>query len=226
MQGCGFGPASLQQFSPYKCHGRPEMACAPLFSDTGTPCSGGSCPSGHICGTTNTCLQVIPACLPQCNSDADCGGGLYCDPSDGLCRSTPTTGKAVGAACNQQATVDECKGNCIGIVDSSAQVVTTMCAENCTWGALPACGWNGPASGAAPAACLFASTVIFDGGGPGFGDRGSCGQLCNCNSDCLNPAFICSGFGDATLEAAYGKKGFCSIPQLADGGVDPGIASP
>ncbi|RPI58837.1 MAG: hypothetical protein EHM50_10080 [Lysobacterales bacterium] len=179
---------------------------------------------------TNTCLEVISACLPQCNSNQDCGGGLYCDPSDGSCKTTSTTGKPVGATCTQNldAGVDDCKGDCIGFVhDSSGSPFTYMCAEKCTLGASPSCGWDGPGTGSpAPAACLFVSTVILDNGGSGVGDVGSCGQLCNCNSDCLNSALVCESFGNVQAESFYQKKGFCSDPLQTDGGLSPGIACP
>jgi hypothetical protein len=172
---------------------------------------------------------VVPSCLPQCNSNQDCGSGLYCDPSDGLCRTTPATGKAIGATCTQNldASTDECKGDCIGYVHNAGSApFTYMCSENCTMGALPACGWDGPSSGApAPATCLFSSTVILSLGGPGFGDLGSCGQLCDCNSGCSNPAMVCEPFGNAATESFFQRKGYCTDPLLDDGGLSPGIVS-
>jgi hypothetical protein len=88
---------------------------------------------------------------------------------------------------------------------------------------LPSCGWSGPTSGMpASAYCLFSSTIIGDRGGPGFGDRGSCAQLCNCNADCLHPSLICSSLPDTNLQQATRKSGFCTLP-AAD---DPGIACP
>ncbi len=227
IQGCSFGPDSLTAFDENKCHGRPDLSCSPLFNDTGTACNAGACPTGQICGDTNTCLDIIPACLPQCNSDTDCGAGLFCDPSDGACKTTQKTGKPLGSTCVQDldAAVDECRGNCIGFVHQSGQdPFTYMCAENCTLGAEAACGWAGPTSGLpAPAGCVFTSTIILDNGGAGFGDRGSCGQFCDCNSDCLNPDLVCTAWTNPQAASYYQKKGYCSDPLKEDGGMDPGI---
>jgi hypothetical protein len=229
MQGCTFGPRGSTNFDSTKCWGRHEVACAPLFNDLGTQCTvDGDCNSGEICGNSNTCLEVFSGCLPQCNADTDCGTGLFCDPSDGLCRSAQKNGKTLGTPCTQSTDggTDECRGNCTGfVVSSGGQVLTTMCTENCTNGAVPSCGWGGPNSGQqADAYCLFTSTVIIDQGGPGFGDRGSCGQLCNCNDQCRNSRLVCRDIGNATFKQATGKQGYCSLPEQEDGGRDPGIS--
>jgi len=211
MEGCTFGPQGLQQFDPKKCHGREEVACRPLFDEGGN--------------------FTVAACLPQCNSDADCGSGKTCNPRTGGCGTTVTTGKAVGEPCVQdlEGGTNECKGICIGFVhDSGDDPFTYMCAENCTAGASPSCGWGGPGSGPATAACLFTSTVIIDKGGPGLGDFGSCGQLCDCNADCKNPDLVCrawTGANASQLVSFFSRQGFCSDPLNDDGGTDPGIAT-
>ena len=231
VQGCTFGPAGAAP-NPNKCRGRDEVACAPLFGETGTACTSDSnCRQGEICDPARGCFQVIPACMPQCNADSDCGTGLFCDPQDGMCSSTPKAGKQLGELCTQPTGTapDECRGTCIGlVVTSGGDPLTTLCAENCTINALPSCGWAGPSSGtAANGLCLFSSTIIGDRGGPGSGDRGSCAKLCNCNADCsaLNPALVCEDIGDAQLAQATRRRGFCTLPQQEDGGLSPGIPS-
>jgi hypothetical protein len=229
VQGCSFGPVSGAA-NPNKCRGRDEIACAPLFAPTNTMCTtDANCGQDEICDPEQGCFQVIPACLPQCNADSDCGTGLYCDPQDGLCAPMEKAGKALGSLCTQPvgSAPDECRGTCIGlVVTAGGDPLTHLCAENCTIGALPSCGWAGPASGTpANGLCLFSSTIIGDRGGPGSGDRGSCAKLCNCNSDCstLNPDLICADIGDAALAQATRRKGFCTLPQEDDGGLNPGI---
>jgi len=165
---------------------------------------------------------VNPVCLPQCNSDADCGGDLFCDPSDGLCRTTQKTGKGIGEPCTPpgEGGTDECRGRCVSfIAESGGAPLTSMCAENCTAGSLPSCGWAGPSQGTADAYCLFTSTVVADRGGAGLGDLGSCGQLCNCNGDCLNPELICVSLENADFERALGRPGYCSLPEGGNTGI-------
>jgi hypothetical protein len=199
-------------------------------SRTRTTCTTDTnCAQGEICDPEQGCFQVIPACLPQCNADSDCGTGLFCDPQDGLCAPMRKAGKELGALCTQPVgtAADECRGTCIGlVVESGGDPLTYLCAENCTIGALPSCGWAGPASGTpANGLCLFSSTIIGERGGPGSGDRGSCAKLCNCNADCaaLNPALICTDLQDAALSQATRRRGFCTLPQQDDGGLDPGL---
>jgi hypothetical protein len=201
FEGCDFGNPG-NTFLPSKCHGRQEMACAPLSSD----------------GQTLT----GQACLPQCNADSDCGTGLFCDVSSGLCVASQGTGLSLGAQCQQQdGGASQCKGNCTGIVTSgSTTPLTYTCTESCTLGAVPQCGWSGQSGDTAPGFCLFTSTIIPD---PGVGDRGSCAQLCSCNSDCLNPDFICRAFTDSATASALNQKGYCSLKQNEDGGTSVGI---
>ena len=197
FEGCSFGNPG-NTFLPSKCHGRPEMACSPLSDGVSL---------------------VGQACLPQCNSDADCGT-LHCDPKSGLCRATPATGKDLGAECVQQdGGPGECKGNCTGIVNPGSSVpFTYTCTERCTLGAPAQCGWDGTSQ--APGFCLFSSTLIST---PGIGDQGSCAQLCSCNADCKNPSFVCRAFNDPNFEATLGQKGYCGSSSIQGGGVDPGI---
>jgi hypothetical protein len=209
FEGCTFGPPGLTQFDPNKCRGRTEVACRPFFDDVGN--------------------FTVSACHPQCNSDTDCGGGLSCNPRTGTCTSTPPAGKGLGETCVQVADggVEQCQGTCIGFVHSSGQnPFTYMCAESCTLGALPSCGWDPTTLTPAPGACLFVSTTILDNGGAGIGDQASCGQLCDCNSDCKNPDLVCTawtGSNAQTLASFYARAGFCSDPLQEDGSVNPGL---
>jgi hypothetical protein len=54
---------------------------------------------------------------------------------------------------------------------------------------------------------------VADAGGPGVGDLGYCGALCDCDGDCA-PNLVCESFGDPQVESFFQKKGYC-IP--ADG---------
>ncbi len=187
VEGCQYGPENLQSFEPAKCGGRSEAACSP------NPVGGG------------------PVCLPQCNADGECDGGV-CNPRTGLCQREPVAGARVGASCDTS-TSDACRGECIDypLTDASTAGV---CFERCTTGALPACGWDGPGTGDADAFCVYAYSEVVDGGGPGVGDLGACGQLCNCDDECRSPAFRCVAHDSAQFEQATGKAGICSDPAI------------
>src|SRR6185436_498944 len=84
------------------------------------------------------------------------------------------------------------------------------------WGVVPSCGWTPGTK--ADAYCLFFSTSIPD---VGFGDRGSCGQLCDCNRDCRSPDLICTPLS-GSLSQATGRQGYCTIAQAGvDGSLRP-----
>lgn len=206
FEGCTFGPSGNNAFILTKCHGRTEVACTPM-DDPFTKA----------------------ACLPQCNADADCGGGgLTCNAKTGQCGTTVLTGLPLGSTCVQdlEGGTDACKGRCGGLVHSgSGTVFTYMCFESCTTSAQTACGWT-VGSGPAAAACLFTSTVIIDNGGSGAGDAGSCGQLCNTNCDCLNAQLVCEAWSGAAApnKDFFQKEGYCSDPLQTDGSMNPGIA--
>jgi hypothetical protein len=206
MEGCSFGPDTSTQFDPNKCHGRQEVACTALLDETG---------------------NVFPACIPQCNSNADCGG-LLCNPETGGCTTSAPTGLSLGTTCTVPASggTDACTGTCTQFVNGSGANLVAMCTERCTLGASPACSWTG--NGPAPAACLFVSTAILDNGGAGIGDAGSCGLLCDCNSDCKTSALVCrpwEGVNAGATEAFFQRAGFCSDPDNGDGTTNPGITS-
>ncbi|MBK7582220.1 MAG: hypothetical protein IPI67_18690 [Myxococcales bacterium] len=229
MEGCTFGPETQSAFDPKKCHGRPDVACSGLLGSEVkgdcTPAPAYDCPKGEACANDNKCHTVIPACLPRCNSDTECGTGLKCNPQSGLCTSQALTGKDLGEACvvaDPDAGTSDCKGVCINFGDD-----LRSCGSACTIGANPSCGWSG--TGPAPSYCLYASSVVADNGGPGVGDLGLCIQFCDCDSDCKTPGLKCHDFGtsaDATsIKNFVKRKGACFNPKGSDGGIDPGIPS-
>lgn len=228
LEGCSFGPSGLQAFDSKKCHGRPEIACSGLLGSTaGSDCGPPNydCPKGEACGNDNKCHPLIPACVPRCNADADCGTGLKCNPKSGLCTAGAITGKKLGEACtvNEDAGTNDCEGVCINFGDD-----LRSCGSACTIGANPSCGWSG--SGPAPSFCLYATSVVADNGGPGLGDLGLCIQFCDCNADCKTPGLVCSDFGtssDATsIKNFLKRKGACFNPKNSqDGAINPGIPS-
>lgn len=186
MRGCEKGGGVV--FDPAKCHGRPELSCTTIV--------GGDKPGA--------------ACLPTCNSDADCGDGRYCDGGSGTCASTAPSGKPGGAKCSAQGDTGECQGYCVG-EEIDGVPYTWSCMDQCTVGARPACSWDG--QGPADEACIV---TFVSGGAPGAGDSGFCGQLCDCNDDCSNPDVICLPVPG--LAAVYGRDGAC-IAQPGSAGV-------
>ena len=195
VESCSFGgPMSAD-----KCQGRVDMACSPL--DLGPP------------------FGVIGICLPLCNSDGDCGSGLFCNPRTGLCQGNAPSGDPIGAACDTSA-AETCRGECQSF-DLGNGTTTDLCLELCTRGAMDNCGRDVDPNGAA---CIYQPTGIIQAGeSAGFGDRSTCAQLCDCNADCLAPELVC--LSDTGVQLATTREGFCGKPTTADGGVEPGIPS-
>jgi hypothetical protein len=174
-----------------KCHQRQEMACVELAGGGGV-------------------------CMPQCNADSNCPGRT-CDIGaaligwPGLCRTESVGGFPTGTPCDASLPLaeDPCNGWCAPI--SETDPTAGMCANGCTVGPPPGCGWNGPADGPAEEACIFYLET------DNIGDAGLCGQLCDCDDDCLHPDAVCSAFGPAaaSLETFYGRVGFCSVSPMA-----------
>ncbi len=224
---CSFGPSDLPDFSEEKCHARQDLACGPLFSGTGQGCANDEeCERGQIC-SDGTCSRILPACLPQCGADSDCGSGLFCHPLTGFCSSTRETGKAVGEACtpaDDDGGIDDCRGLCISLVDDNDAPLARWCTEFCTLDAVPGCGWGGPtAPGRAEAGCLFTLPIVNENGGSGPGDQGLCGRLCDCNRDCGQPDMVC--IGNAFVRNRYRRAGYCTTRFGEDGGTIPGITT-
>ncbi len=191
FEACEYGPRQLMRFSPSKCHGRAEVACSPHQNAAGIN---------------------VPACMPLCNSDADCGG-LFCNPKTGNCSERAPSGDAIGASCD--VSNDTCRGVCVEFPLAMGGT-TSQCFEPCTVGAgnlgLASCGWSGPGSGVAPGFCLFTVQSVLVGGGPGYGDRGECAELCDCNAECANADQVCADLDNTQFTQGTGRRGFCSDP--------------
>lgn len=185
IETCSFGPGDQVTFTDTKCHAREEFACYALTSG--------------------------PACVANCNLDSDCGTRI-CNPGTGLCGNTTPPGDAIGAKCDPAVTPDTCRGYCqpFTLTDGGT---TAACMEDCTFGRIATCGWTG--TGPAAAACYLFPVSVLDAGGPGYGDVGNCVQLCDCNKDCLNPAFVCEPLGSTELEMYWGRKGLCNVKGTA-----------
>jgi hypothetical protein len=50
--------------------------------------------------------------------------------------------------------------------------------------------------------------------GGGIADVGYCGELCDCDDDCIEPSFVCDAFDDENLERSFGRLGVCTDPAL------------
>lgn len=161
-------------------------------------------------------------CLPQCNTDSDCGGGQACNPKTGLCTTTTAAGLSIGSSCDPFA--DACKGSCEELETTLPGIPVAACTQKCTLGAYPSCDWLGPGTGPAPAACLYASPGVAALGGPGIGDLGYCGRLCNCDDECL-AEYECipwSGPDAPSFEAFFQRTGYCGVnPEPGDAAVTP-----
>jgi hypothetical protein len=224
--GCQFGPASLPDFNPDKCHARSDVACTPIGSPTGDTCdanTGTGCANGQVCDSGGNCEAVLPLCLPRCNANADCGPGLFCGPDTGQCSPIDTTPgkKKIGAECSVD---EECQGSCqIAAFVGTAE--TKICTQNCTLGASATCGWAGPSTAEkAEAACLFWPSVINADLEPSRGDIGICAPLCDCNKDCHGAGIICLQW-NSSLKRQYRRNGVCIEQGEGDAGLGEGIPS-
>lgn len=195
-----------------KCHDRDDFSCRALDSQpTNKSCTQDEdCPNGSICDDTQgTCLTVITACQPTCNSNDDCASG-FCNIGTGLCQEEAPTGSALGAKCDPDKNPDPCSGFCIS--DSTG---FAMCTGYCSFGVRGGCGWNGV--GPADGACWF---------GPRYEqsvdvhDVGYCVQLCDCNADCRHPDTKCVAFAGIQnaedLPDVYMRQGICAPVEPGD----------
>lgn len=187
-----------------RCHGREDMVCQAYDSVPGGPCENDdACDIGEFCSAGGTCILPLTACLPSCDSDADCEGGS-CDLSLGSCSQEERQGLPVGSKCDPDVPVadDPCEGFCIGAGDGVG-----FCSGWCRFFG-PGCGFE-EGDGAAGAACLWPALQSV----PVEGEAGFCGQLCDCDDECLHPDLKCVEFtqgGRPTL--LYGRRGFCVDP--------------
>ena len=125
-----------------KCQQRADFTCGFLgLDDTTTECTtSDDCGDTQICNEdTGFCGDSVTGCVPMCCGDYDCQTGQYCDFLSGMCLAGDTTGLAIGAACDPNATTDPCAGFC-QFVDEEG--TAGICAGFCTLNdqAL-GCGW-------------------------------------------------------------------------------------
>jgi hypothetical protein len=135
-------------------------------------------------------------CVPNCQSDAGCGAGRFCDIATGLCTSAPRGGDPIGAACDDPAPC--AAGVCLGASDEASGECTAFC----TVGA-PGCGYDGSE------AVIGAACILPQIPGEGQGDRGLCLALCDAAADCTQPGFTC------VAQPTSGRAGVCVPTQLA-----------
>lgn len=210
VQGCEFGSQTLVLFTEDKCHARPEMACSPLFRNTGDTCdTDNDCFRGELCA--GTCIAIVPACLPRCADAADCPEDWFCDPDSGLCVEDEPSKNLLGDSCDPESDAKQCNGMCLSETNEDGDVVAGRCQELCTIGAgPPICGWDGDTG--LPAVCSPAFNPDLLGPGA-WGDVGLCFQYCNCDSDCRGDS-ICAAFEDGPHTDG---AGVCEYPFLPDG---------
>jgi hypothetical protein len=199
-QGTCFETCTVGDTSPSKCHGAPHVACAPL--------EGGAAGAGY--------------CRPVCATGADCASGA-CDPRRGVCVATAPPDTTFGLSCDVRGgdggsdassgpdaatATPACDALCVTL---GARV--SLCSRRCVYGSAGECG---PASGG-----LRLGGCLFPVQGGTVGDLGYCGELCDCNGDCRDPAFVCDAFDDANLQRAFGRAGVCTPPDLVIHGAIP-----
>jgi hypothetical protein len=167
-----------------KCHGRQDLACAPLDQ-------------------TDTSF----ICIPICVTNADCAG-RRCDALTGFCVDYPPTGKSLGSGCTvTNQSNDECAGGvCLPIEASDGGTRPGVCSALCRLGTAAACGFRtGPLGGSPPpGVCAFPYGDAYDNG-----DLGLCLQLCDTPSDCLYhaPNWTCR------TDLTVGGHNVCFPPQ-------------
>ncbi|HWP05456.1 MAG TPA: hypothetical protein VNN72_06930 [Polyangiaceae bacterium] len=202
LEGCTPGTAGEP-----KCQERPDMGCNLVgLEDSSTECeTSDDCGSGQLCNPdTSRCGAVITACNPTCAGDFDCPGERHCDFSSGMCADGPADGLPFGSQCDTSAATDPCNGFCVA---TSVTGTDGMCMGICSLNAdLVGCGWDG--TGDADAACLF-QTRLSQEDDVGTGDIMICGALCDCNDDCAGDGVYCISEDTGTLEAIWGRLGYC-----------------
>lgn len=184
-----------------KCHDRPDMACTP----------------------TQDLANAY--CAPTCRGDFDCGS-RKCDENTGLCTDTISGSLDTGAACDATASTNECKGGCLSLGTSTASgTADSFCTARCSLGAANSCGEAPGKTGKVTAACILTADAS-----EGDGDIGYCEQVCDCDSDCLHPEFLCVALPSAVQEG-IGRLGRClpkdrATTHLACGAPDGGTVGP
>jgi hypothetical protein len=171
-----------------KCHGRHDSVCTSLD----TP--------GSF------------ACVPVCETDADCGT-RKCDLGTGFCADVLTPGLPVGSPCIRDS-------DCAGLfcypfeIGADATSSAGVCTAVCRLGNLESCHFRTSPLDAGPpvGACLLAAPTAH------VGDVGICAQLCDSVNDCgtVDPRWTCEL--DPTVRMTFGHAGFCWLGVRPDGG--------
>jgi hypothetical protein len=163
--------------------------------------------------------NMVGACIPRCNSDADCDGGRVCDPgASGTCVDVRPPGGTVGDPCTLETQATDCaSGFCIPYANASG----FACGAYCTLGLVDGCGFDSAGGGVREAFCF---EPRFPGGG--VRDLGVCFPLCNTTADCAQSGdgWVCEPIPNVELATALGRSGEClpaalsTSPQSADAG--------
>jgi hypothetical protein len=187
-----------------KCLGRPDLACNSVAFLRREAFSG---------------LRQPGWCLPQCGSDADCGG-RRCDLGRGVCTDSPAVGLGFGARC--VGNTDCASGMCVGVAPDEQ-----FCSAPCVFGQTVGCGY-GPTDTPREAGCLVPVVQggLLVGGSEGLGDVGFCVELCTVGADCeqnISRSWSCQP--SAPAQTRFNRPGVCFPPQdVADAGADGGDA--
>jgi len=194
-EGCRTNEPLGDALTPEKCHGRSDMACAPIG-----------------CADSD-CRTTVDFCSELCWVDEQCGIDLFCNLRTGLCQSSPAEGDPPGSACNFTAAENSCLGLCdLDPVELYGhQRLAGVCVEPCVIGAPMACG--GPRGGGKGRACLRRLEAADK---YGIGDLGACATLCNCTSDCADSE-VCEPWG---LGNRYDAAGVCARAARQPGAPD------
>ncbi len=119
--------------------------CAASCNPTARSGNPGACRAGTVCtGWWYTHDGAEPddtGCEYFCQSDAQCGAGLHCNPRTGECGEdpVPTTGRMDGEPCDPSAATDPCRGICFQETDDSHQ---GLCGSLVNLAAMPNCPDN------------------------------------------------------------------------------------
>jgi hypothetical protein len=181
---------------PSKCQGRTDMVCNQLVDSNGLP--------------------SVSACQPACGGDFDCPG-RRCDLRSGTCMVGLSGSLPIGSPCDANATTDPCNGVCYNAYDPPADPSYGACTALCSLSSNGSgCGISSTTLPPHPVACFGTPSSAQ-------GDAGLCFQLCDCNDDCLNKAFICRPFNDSASTASTGHLGSCRGPVDSTGAPVPDL---
>ena len=216
-QGICFESCTIGGSAASKCGGLAHVACAPLGGATGAGycrpvCSiNADCPSGACDPVRGVCVSSAVADTTfglRCSAGGDAGGGPTLDASleaatsDGAAADVPADAADGAASSDAGAAAPKACGDVCVQLDSTSDV----CSRRCVFGSTDECG---PSSGGLRrGACLFVTK------GGSIGDLGYCGELCDCNDDCIEPTFVCDAFSSTDLSTTFGRKGVCTPPEL------------